>query len=85
MSQSDYKRKKEKQKLIYNDMELHPDRNAAALYQQKPYYMMYTCNRKTVFEDITQSPESLADFIYHNQRIFNSVSEVVKFLNQQRR
>lgn len=81
-----YHTKKEQQykKNAYNNMQRYPDENALAIYHEKPYYMQAPyVQRKTVFEDITESPRSLAEFIYHNKIRFKSVSEVILYLNRQ--
>lgn len=81
-----HRTKKEQQykKKAYNDMQRCANRNAMAIYQEKPYYMQAPYVKgKTVFEDITESPQSLAEFIYHNQIKFYSVSEVLLFLKRQ--
>ena len=82
-----YHTKKEKRykKNIYDEMQMYPDENAVAVYHERPYYIQAPyVQMRTVFEDITESPKALADFIYHNQfqLRFNSVSEVVLFLNR---
>lgn len=77
--------KKERQykKNAYNDMQRYPNDNASAIYHEKPYYMQAPyVQMKTVFEDITESPDALAEFIYHNQLRFKSVSEVLLYLNR---
>ena len=76
------KKERNKKNKAYEQMVVYPDGRAAARFHQQPFYLMATDNNETVFEEIIKSPESLADFIYHNQLRFHSVSEVVQFLNR---